>query len=410
MSLVIQYIALIFLIIAAIRYKLSFVQLILILLARVNVAMMFSWSALSTYVTNYYAVSSILFCVGLISISFIKQPLIGSKIVQLKYGSIPAKSNPGLIIAVMVVLILTTYHYTKIGIPILSDSYDMVRFNVAASGFFGIPSRMATYGPMLILMFTAAYLTSERVHRNTMYWILTLTGFMLLLQGHKSSLAQLAIALVIINRVCIDKFKKIWKVMLIVGIPIIVIYFYLSFGFLKSLSDFSFFEYLVARYTNITLQPIVAIINWGGHFNTITPSILLHDLMYPFLVASGHSVATINTQLSQFMYGVGEGGFSVPVTPTFIGYYHAAFGEYGAYLVTFLTGCCVAFLYNKTLSQSHFNLRGIFLFFEYIVYIGLASGNMFYLLPNALLVLCIFSFFRFVGDGHAKSLMRVKHT
>jgi hypothetical protein len=109
------------------------------------------------------------------------------------------------ILAVFVALVggFAAYHYLRAGIPLLSIQVETARFERAASGLFGIPSRLALPGTLFVVFLVGTYqhVTGERDPRvrlllRAAYAIALLT---LLLSGFKSSLIIFVEVLVILH-------------------------------------------------------------------------------------------------------------------------------------------------------------------------------------------------------------------
>jgi len=108
-----------------------------------------------------------------------------------------------LLVFVALVTAFTAYHYIRGGIPLLSVQIETARFERAASGLFGIPSRLALPGTLFVVFLVGTYqhVTGVRDPRVRVllrgaYVIALLT---LLLSGFKSSLIIFVEVLVILH-------------------------------------------------------------------------------------------------------------------------------------------------------------------------------------------------------------------
>lgn len=344
---------------------------------------------------TFFSISLIFFCIGLIiGKHFLKaNRIISENIYNFKPQKHIAK-NKSLMFAIAIVLLFTAYHYLLIGIPLFSKDIEELRFSFQNSGLLGIPSRLATYGPVVMILFATVYFSTMQINKNAMVKILILSLFLLMLQGHKSSPAILIIALIIAQRIDL-KVKQVLKWFVVLVVPIILIYVYYVFKMMQSLNYYSFISYIVARFSIISITPIKYIYysSQSLDLDLLVPSLILHDLIYPFAKIMGTHVETFNTQLSRALYGIKPYDFTVPVTPTFIGYFFVDFGYYGSFIAAFIVGYLCVWLYNKTMTCRNINALGGLLYLEYVMYVGLTSGNPFYLIPNALLALLLFMFF-----------------
>lgn len=378
-----SYIAIILIVFSATRFKLCFIHLILFALIRILHTTIFFKDALSIGVAEVFSISTSLFCIGLV---------VGSK----KHNSciirqgVSGRSTDGLTFAIFIVVLLTTYHYFKIGVPFLSENLETARFSLTGSGILGIPSRVATYGPIVIIILTLVHLAAGKISYYKIIIYFFISGILLILQGHKSSPWMLFIGLVIVNRLLGKKANKLWIAMLLIGLPLMVYFVYFTFNKMTSLSNFDFVSYLVARFSVIGILPIDYIISETYTFDLIVPSMSIHDLIYPFAALVGIQIETVNTQLSHLIYRIPDGKFTVPVTPTFIGYFNAEFGLYGGFAAMLFLGYLCSLWYRRVGAKTTIKSIGLSLYIEFLLYVGLTSGNIFYLLPNAILVWIFF--------------------
>ena len=91
---------------------------------------------------------------------------------------------------------MTLYHYSVGGIPLFSDSLKIDAFNNTRSGFFGIPGRVANWGPIILVIIAIIYMhsfASERYRsRLLVNSSVALCLLSLIANGHKSALLVIA--------------------------------------------------------------------------------------------------------------------------------------------------------------------------------------------------------------------------
>ena len=117
-------------------------------------------------------------------------------------------------------------------------------------------------------------------------------------------------------------------------------------------------------------------------------------------------VETSNIQLSRFIYNIEDGDFTVPVTPGITAYAFVELGEIGTYIFMFLLSLFILYLYHKT-THSHSIYSIIFILTtEYLLYVGITSGNLFYLVGNTYFIFLFLWFFERVFYFFRTSLFR----
>lgn len=308
--------------------------------------------------------------------------------------------------AVLLFIFLTIYHYYIVGIPIFSNEVETIRFAAAQSGLFGIPSRIAVYGPA-ILFFTSIILYLKGFLSNKIFYFSLITiGVLLSFQGSKSSLVQIIFLGIICFRFLPKKFvKQIWPLVLFFTI-ISFSYIYYVFSIFSSSNDLEFFSYLAQRMSVISQAPKIALIDEDIQFKLFTGSIFFNDLFYPFSKVLGMDIETSNIQLSRFIYNIEDGDFTVPVTPGITAYAFVELGEIGAYIFMLLLSLFILYLYHKT-THSHSIYSIIFILTtEYLLYVGITSGNIFYLVGNTYFIVLFLWFFERVFYFFRTSLFR----
>lgn len=305
--------------------------------------------------------------------------------------------------AVCASLALIVYHYSVIGIPLLSDNISVARFQVAASGLFGIPSRFATYAPSLIFFFVLSMLVGRVIGGPGAFILIIVSGALLALQGHKSSLLQLPllalIAYQILDRRTL-KYLMLWSALIA---PIGAYFVYEVFMRIGGFGDLAFFDYLLERFTGIAMAPVYSMYSNSFEPIALGNSYMLNDIAYPFMKVIGGNFETVNLQLSRFIYGVESGEFSVPVTPGIFPYFYSDLGLSGSLIATAILSWLSIRIIRKSCSAKTISKTVFYLWLQYTMYVGVSSGNIFYLLPNTLLVFVIFWVFERSFDALCKS-------
>ena len=122
---------------------------------------------------------------------------------------------------------LLIVHYSIIGIPILSSNFDVDRFTLASSGYGGIPSRIATYTPMLFFFIWILINDKKEIKNNIKILFFIYVLLALFLQGHKSSVLQIFYGSIIAYQFIINKYKiKIFSIFILL---LAFIFAYFSF-------------------------------------------------------------------------------------------------------------------------------------------------------------------------------------
>lgn len=374
------------------RFRLSFVQLTLMELARIGIAiyaLMGMFSLESLY--NYYCTVIIAFCIGMMighyQFTKLKGPFAQDSIDNLSISS----HKHSLIRASIVFGLFIVYHYSIAGVPFFSHEYEMKRFLVASSGLFGIPSRISVYGPIIITIFSLLYFSKNVLSHREIAGILFLSLLCFWLTGHKSSVVAFIYSIICIYRYIDEAVHKRHFFVIFAGLFVISLasvaiqlpYFY-------SLENFGFWDYIKVRLSFISIHPLIFIYYDAPDISTITPFAFVHDLLYPFLKLFGQEIYTVNTQISYGLYGTEYGEFTVPVAYTYVGYALIEFGKNGGLIISLIIGYLSAALYFRTQREHNQVKLATFVAFEYFWLIGLTTGNLFYLIPNALVTLVMF--------------------
>lgn len=368
------------LIVTMVRFHFSYITLILLSLLLYHVNIYIDSKAFSDLSMQVIFFSTAVFCWP-----FLTSSRLSPQISKIDIAS-PASVRNGFIAVLSIVVLFSAYHYAKVGLPLFNENLDEARFQAIESGFFGIPSRFAIYGPsicaFLLLILLNGHCVSFKIFAISSLTIVVL----LFLQGSKSSVAQyIIIAAIVYNYLDRDIRTKVnW-----IGVTIIILAV-LGFSFvlerLNSIQDKNFATYLSSRLTDQSMIPVTALIDEPVRLRLLSPFMMINDFIYPFAKIVGASVEASNEQLSRYIYGVRPGEFSVPVTPGFLAYTFRDFGNPLFYLVILTYAYLCRYFYFKIENTKSIYVVWFFLCAQYMLYVGLTSGNVFYLAPNFLLV------------------------
>ena len=322
----------------------------------------------------------------LIGFSFVRELKMGFDVFQFATVRI---DYTAIKISFWIILFVIFLHYSIVGIPFLSASYDSVRFLQAGSGYFGIPSRFASYMPSIMMLTLIFYLFGSAAPKWQVKLMTLVVLVVFLLQGHKSSVLQIVFLAVAAYPYCDNKdqlknsFKWFFGFSLIAG--------YFLFTQLMTIQDLDFFKYLVSRFSTIMHASGEYLIGLDvTDFSLFMSNPVINDLSYPINKLFYSEYETINTQLSREIYGVADGGFSVPVTPGFYSYHYFAFGPYLEKLFSFLIGVFIGLIDHKCRLTVRPMVKVSYVFIGYWIYVGYTSGNLYYLIPNIIFCLAFF--------------------
>ena len=368
------------LLITLIRFPFSYISLIIVSLLLYHVNIYISPHDFSDLSMRAIFLSTAVFCLPFL-IGHRAPPQLG----RIKLAS-PAAARTGFIAVLVLVVGFSALHYSKVGLPLFNDNLDEARFQAIESGMFGIPSRIAIYGPSISAFLLLILLNGRGIDLRT-FLIGSLTIVILLfIQGSKSSVAHY----IIIAAICYNYLEKDIKGKVNWAGVIFIMLAALGFSFvlerLNSVQDKDFLTYLSSRLTDQSMIPVTALIDEPVHLDLVSPFMMINDLLYPFAKIIGMSTEASNTQLSRYIYGVKPGDFSVPVTPGFIAYTFRDFGEPVFYFVILLYGYLCRFVYFRIGKIQSVYTAWFLLCVQYMLYVGLTSGNLFYLAPNFLMV------------------------
>ena len=302
--------------------------------------------------------------------------------------------NPNILNKVFLIFSLFIfYHYFMIGIPFLSENIDTLRFNVRASGLFGLPSRLAFYGITVLFVITLLSFEYDFVKKIHLVGYFLIIFLFILLQSGKSSVLPLFFYLIICIPFINNKKKYIYnKKNFIFLIILILYYFVFIYNRLQSISSDNIFEYYILRKTEIAYNSGIFLLYNMSHndFNFVFNNAVLNDLFYPIFTLFEENVTTLNEQLSRALY-FNYTSLSVPVTPGWFAYHYFIFRE--SALLTFAYSFCFGifngFLENKAMASSSLVKKTTFITIMYWMWAGYTKGNIYYIVLNLLLTLLI---------------------
>ena len=291
-------------------------------------------------------------------------------------------------------ILIILFHYVLIGIPLLSDQINILRFSQSSSGYAGIPSRFASYMPHLFFIILSLASGSDIFTNKQKIFFFSTVILLLMAQGNKSSLLQLVFLGIIVYPQSLYK-KNYLKY------SFVLIFFSLFFAFftwnkLNVLEFWSFKEYLTARYTSIMHETGYILTGFSySNFFFLFQNPLLNDLFYPLTKVFTNELSTLNSQLSRYYYGVLYAeDFSVPVTPGWFSYHLFLFKNSITitYIFCFLFGLINAYIYSWGFIENNFLKKISSLYILYWFYVGYGTGNIYYLVFNVAFCLFLFIF------------------
>lgn len=277
-----------------------------------------------------------------------------------------------------VVVALSVIHYWRLGeIPLFSAGIDVLRFEVADSGLFGIPSRGATIGPIVLLAsLCAAWPTLSP--RRRMVFVTTIV-VLSALRGHKSALLEyITYALLVVPWVVrADRIFALGAA--VVGAGLFVYFSAASYRTLET--QYGFFDYIAARSALYQHDLVAFILNSSIRYD---PSQIVQELAYPVLKVLNPSIQTLNQQVSASYYGVQYGTFTVPITPGPVGMSILINERVGMPIMAFATVTIPTLLYHLRQRATDDRIVSALNFVLFTLFVALSSGNFFYWMSNSI--------------------------
>lgn len=368
------------LVVALFRFHFSYVSLIIVSLLIYHVNIYINYSFYSDLVMRV-----IFFSTAAFSLPFLIARRTAPRLDRIELPS-PESARRGFIAVFLLVLVFSAIHYSRVGLVVMNDNLDEARFHAIESGMFGIPSRVAIYGPS-ILSFLLLILLNARCINLKLFALSSLSIIVLLfLQGSKSSIAQYIVIAAISYNYLGSNIKRQVNWSAVIFLIVALMGFYYVFDRLNSIQDKDIISYVASRLTDISMTPVTALIEEPVRLYIYSPFMMVNDFLYPFAKIMNVAIESSNAQLSRYIYGGNPGDFSVPVTPGFIAYNFRDFGQPLCYLTAFLYGLICRHVYFRVGSISTIYAAWFILCVQYMLYVGLTSGNLFYLAPNFLAV------------------------
>lgn len=361
------------------RFPFSYVSLIIVSLLLYHVNIYINQDLFSELALRLIFLATAMFCLPFLT-SRRAPPQLGR--IELTF---PHSARNGFIAVLVLVVAFSVLHYSKVGLPLFNENLDEARFKAIESGMFGIPSRIAVYGPSIAAFLLLILFNGRAIKLGAFLSISLAIVLLLFIQGSKSSAGQYVIITAISYSYLDQKIKNK------INWPLIIIFILSILGFsfvlerLNSIQDKNLIMYTYSRITDQSMVPVITLIEQPVVMDLLSPFMMINDFLYPFLKAIGTAAETSNAQLSRYIYGVQPGDFSVPVTPGFIAYTFRDFGEPLFYLVILIYGYVCRYIYFRIGKVSNIYGAWLILCTQYMLYIGLTSGNLFYLMPNFLM-------------------------
>jgi hypothetical protein len=277
-----------------------------------------------------------------------------------------------------VVVALSAIHYWRLGeIPLFSASIDVLRFEISDSGLFGIPSRGATIGPILLLACVVAAWRTMSPRRRIVFVtaIVILSAF----RGHKSALVEyLTYALLVVPWV-VRADRAFLMGAAAVGAGLFIYFSSASYSTLET--QYGFFDYIAARSALYQHDLVAFIMNSSLRYDL---SQIMQELAYPALKVLNPSLQTLNQELSASYYGVQYGAFTVPVTPGPVGMSILINERVGVPVLAFATVTIPALLYHLRKRATDDRIVSALNFALFTLFVALSSGNFFYWISNSI--------------------------
>jgi hypothetical protein len=275
------------------------------------------------------------------------------------------RDRRGLAVTTLVVAAFTSYHFRAGGVPILSENVELQRFAFTASGFFGLPGRIALFGTVILVFVALGVSRSASVGNRDLIRLITLPVTILLLTlvsfGFKSSILH-AITILLFGVSLLygglgwRRFARWAAVPLLaaLGFAIVISGQYLT----VAQGGPTGIDYLLSRTTTGTAEPGFAVLSGVVWLPSGDQSILANDLAYyvpKYITGQGPAAAFPFVRVvSAAMYGtpLTEDSFIVPVT---VGAVPSLLWEFGA--VGFLLCAIIGGVYSY-LERTAFRTRG----------------------------------------------------
>lgn len=359
----------------SLRGATTFVAILLLVMAPTFIVSARTPTAYSS--TPYY----LLFGGVLVLTLFIMQSWLRTNSGAIRISAAPniSRSHPEQFKALFwVILLLTAAHYVLLKqIPLFSPKIDVIRFQAASSGYFGIPSRAATVGPILLAAALPVVWNQLSVRSRATYCAALIALFAF--RGHKSALIELLVACLLILpwRLTLRSFVCVSLAGL--GAAAFTYLSALRYATVDLQAGFGAYVYERAAIYQHKLVSFLAYKEVRYDIGSI-----LTEMAYPILKLMDPSTLTMNQRLSALYYGRSFNDFTVPVTPGPVGWGLMLGGATGVFFVA----VCVPFMalaLAKARDSTRAPTRLLGNYFTCVAFVGITSGNFFYWLSNTAL-------------------------
>ncbi len=300
----------------------------------------------------------------------------------------------------LIVFALVVYHYVVGGIPLFSTSIETLRFEVARSGLLGIPSRMHAFGTLFVLFLLGSYW--QRVARRPKYakrlllLLYGLTAISLLFSGFKSSLIVLVEVIVILNT-----YVPSWRarerlsvrsLALYTGIALAAVFVIAAVYAMYRDVDTDIIARVVERIFYISGQAFYFVVDeFVPSRGTTNGQLFYLDIQY-LLGQLGVLDRYLEYTGGQVISGALHGRspfteFVVPTTMNIFGTLYVEWGILGLFAGAFVTGAGVSWLYYRPFSARTIVGQACLLYFQLAALVVITRGNLGYAVGNRLAAL-----------------------
>jgi hypothetical protein len=311
---------------------------------------------------------------------------------QTTQHEIPDATKRALITATIVIAGLTIYHFSRIGLPILSPTVEADRFNFTGSGLFGLPGRAYLFGVPILAAGGVYAMRQWPSMQGRIGIFVTAVGLLVLSRlasGFKSGLLEVVTILFFATATTglgLSIGDALRRYLLVAALGLVfAVQVSHSYATLAGLSQTGAIQALIQRSTGqgalpgrivmqpnppLPIRPSNAIVNDFWYFGARYTGISSSRFSFSQIVAA-----------AEFGAPLSSGGTLPPVT---VGAFPQLYYDYGvtAYPLFFLLGYCYnrverAAMAAPTLLQYLTAITIIFILHEYVT-----KGNLVYLILN----------------------------
>lgn len=299
-----------------------------------------------------------------------------------------------------IVWAFVVYHYAVGGIPLFSSSVETLRFDLARSGLLGIPSRMQAIGILFVLFLLGTY--AQRVVRRPRYArrllliMYALTAVTLLLSGFKSSLIVLIEVLVISNT-----YVPAWRHRERIPVRVLALYSAVALGAVVVIAavyaayrdvDIDVVSRVVERIFYVSGRPFYFVVSEYVPANGSTHGHLLWlDIQYllgQLGLISNYVDLTGSQVISSALHGRSSlAEFVVPTTINIYGWLYVEWGAAGLAVGSFVLGVGLSWLYYLPFRSRSILGQTCLLYLQLAVFVAVTRGNVGYAMGNRIVTL-----------------------